>query len=296
MQFVVGGRVDYTDLLADKLTFSPRATLTIEASPVTNFSVAGGVYRQLPGLLWLEADPRNHDLQPARVDQFVLGVEHLPRADLRLRLEGFLKRYADYPASVDRPYLVLANVGGGYGGSEDNFASFGLDHLVSAGKGRARGIEFLLQKKLSEIPLYGIMSLTWAQTLFAPIDGVERPGAYDQEVIGSLSGGYRFNERWEVSARFRVATGRPYTPFNDDGTQDVAQLYGERLDPFHSLDLRVDRRWSFERWNLIVYLDVQNVYNNKYVSGYRWNARERKAEPIQSSIGVIPTLGVSAEF
>ena len=50
------------------------------------------------------------------LDQYILGVEHLLQADLKVRVEGFMKEYNDYPASMDRPYLVLANTGGGYRG------------------------------------------------------------------------------------------------------------------------------------------------------------------------------------
>jgi hypothetical protein len=154
----------------------------------------------------------------------------------------------------------------------------------------------LLQKKPDDVPLYGILSVTWSRTRFAALDGIDRPGAFDQRLVISTSGGYRFNEQWEASMRFRYASGRPLTPFNPDGTQAISALYSERLKAFHALDLRGDRRWNFERWNLVVYLDIQNVYNNRYVSALRWNAREQRVEGNQANIGIIPSIGVSAEF
>jgi hypothetical protein len=235
-------------------------------------------------------------MSASRVDQYVLGLEHLLRADLKVRVEGFYKDYRDYPASVDRPYLVMANTGGGFGGSEDNFASFGLDHLVSEGRGSSYGVDLLVQKKMSEIPLYGIFSLTLSRAQFIPLDGVERVGRYDQRVLMNLSGGYKFDDRWEASLRVRYGTGRPYTPFNSDGSQDVSRLYSERLKPYHALDVRVDRRWNFTRWNLIVYVDIQNLYNLKYASSPRWDPRTGQAVQDESGIGILPSIGVSAEF
>jgi hypothetical protein len=167
---------------------------------------------------------------------------------------------------------------------------------VSEGKGRSFGIEFLAQKKLSEIPLYGIASLTLSKTRFTGLDGVERPSAFDQQVLITLSGGYRFDERWEGSAKFRFASGQPYTPFNSNGTQNVASYNSGRVKSAHSLDVRVDRRWNFSTWNLIAYIDIQNIYNNKFAGQVRWNAREQKAEFDESSIGLLPTIGVSAEL
>ena len=292
----LGGRFDYFSLIDAGTSLSPRASLSYNLSSVTTFSASAGVYRQSPSYIWLVANESNRGLRAARADQYILSVEHLFAADLRLRLEGFLKRYRDYPASLDRPYLVLANTGGGFGGADENYASFGFDRLVSAGTGYSRGVELLLQKKMSEVPLYVVLSITGMRTLFTPTDGVERPGAFDQRAIVNLSGGYRFDERWEASMKFRFASGQPYTPFKANGTQDVASYNSLRLKNAHSLDVRVDRRWNFTAWNLIAYIDIQNVYNNKFSGGVRWNAREQKAEFDESAIGILPSIGISAEF
>jgi hypothetical protein len=291
----LGGRIDYFGVIDRKLYFSPRGSLGYNLSPQTSLTLSVGLYHQFPSYVWLVGTPVNTSLDAIRVEQYILGVEHLPLADVKLRVEAFAKRYRDYPASVDRTYLVMANTGGGYAGAEDNFASFGLDHLVSAGLGRSYGVEFLAQKKLSEIPLYGLVSITLSDARFTPLDGKERPGAYDQRAIANVSGGYRFDERWEASLRFRFATGRPYTPYNPDGTQDPSRYNSGRLENTHSLDVRVDRRWNFAGWALIAYVDIQNVYNNTIVTGVRWNEREQKVE-FNESIGILPSIGISGEF
>ena len=76
----------------------------------------------------------------------------------------------------------------------------------------------------------------------------------------------------------------------------AADFNGGRLSDFHSLDVRVDRRWSFSNWNLIAYIDIQNVYNRKNAQGYRLNPRNNMVESTGGSIGILPTIGVSAEF
>ncbi len=292
----VGARIDYFSLINTKTYLSPRASLAYDLTPVTTLTASAGVYRQSPSYVWLVANEKNHLLRAGRADQYIFSIDHLLDVDLRVRLEGFYKDYRNYPASVNRPYLVLANTGGGFGGSDENFASFGFDELVSAGRGRSRGVEFLIQKKLSDTPLYGLVSATLMRTTFTALDGIERPGAFDQEFIINMSAGYRFNERWEASMKVRFATGQPYTPFNLNGTQDVSAYNTLRVKSAHSLDVRVDRRWNFSAWNLIVYLDIQNVYNNKFSGGVRWNAREQRSEFNESAIGILPSIGVSAEF
>lgn len=297
-QFVLtlGGRLDFFDLIKTKFYAAPRASIAYEWTPLTTLTASAGVYYQNPSYIWLVSNPRNKSLKAIRANQYILGVEHLLRADLKVRVEGFLKKYGNYPASLTRHYLVLANTGGGFGGSEDNFASYGLDPLVSDGTGRSYGVELLLQKKLSEVPLYGLASLTLSRNAFTALDGIERTGAFEQQVILNLTAGYQFDERWEASMKFRYATGQPYTPFTSTGAQNVAEYNSLHVQAGHGLDIRVDRRWNFTGWNLIAYVDVQNVYNNKNSGSVRWNVREQRVESNENSIGILPSIGVNAEF
>jgi hypothetical protein len=290
-----GVRADYFDLIADQWAFSPRLATSLMLSPRLSLNGSVGRYHQAPSLVWLASNPYNRDLEQIRADHYIAGLEYLLRDDTRISIEAYTKRYADVPASSQQEFLVLSNTGAGFGGSEQNFGSFGLDSLRSDGRGRSYGIEVLVQKKLSESPLYGTLSLSLNRAEYAGIDGIYRDGAYDQRFIGNLTGGYVFNETWELAAKFRVVTGRPYTPFNTDGTQDPSLYHTERLPTDHSLDLRLDRRWFFGGWNLITYIDIQNIYNRKSYQIPRYNARTGEIER-RNEIGIFPTLGISAEF
>ncbi len=295
LRITAGIRGDYFDGISSKFYVSPRfaAALMLDEISTLNFSL--GRYSQSPSYIWLIADPSNRNLSFVKVTQTVLGYERMLQEDIKMKVEGFYKKYGDYPSSVLRPYLVLANTGAGFGGGDDNFSSFGLEPLVSAGSGDVHGIEFSLQKKSSEIPGYGILSITWSESNFRGLDNVKHPAAYGQNWIVNLSGGYIFNKKWEASFRFRFATGTPYTPFNSDGSQSVSNYNSVRFSPVHSLDLRVDRRWDFEKWALITYLDIQNVYNNKDSFYIRWDYRTGTVDR-RSSIGLLPSIGVSLEF
>ena len=211
-----------------------------------------------------------------QVNQFVFGFDQRISADALLKVEAFYKDYNNYPTSTVRPYLVLANTGAGFSGSDDNFSSFGLEPLVDAGFGKARCVELSIQKKVSDIPYYGIFSFTYSQADYSSLDGIERSGSYDHNWLINLSGGYKFNEYWEVSSKFRFASGKPYTPFNSDGTQSIINYNTARMKSSHSLDVRADKRWYFSGWTLITYIDIQNIYNQKNNSGIRWDRRELK--------------------
>ncbi len=296
---VTGGlRADYYDFIDDGFRLSPRLGATWQVARNTSLRGSVGRYVQPPSYIWLIGDPGNPEtLTPIVSDQVTLGVEQLLRPDLRLQLEGYYKRYEDYPARVFRPQAVLSP-----SGFEDatNDIPFGLEPLLSIGTGSSYGAELFLQKKLSEIPLYGLLSLSLSRAEYASIEGVDRPGTYDTRFIGSVSTGWRINPKWEVSGKFRIATGLPTTPFitsgPDTGQRDWT-LYnqGERFPTFNALDLRVDRRFSFRSWQLEVYLDVQNVYGRNNISAVRWDPRVDEPE-FNESLGVLPTIGINVEF
>lgn len=290
-----GLRGDYFDAIKDEISISPRfsASYLFTDDLTVNFST--GIYHQSPSYIWLAAYKSNNSLKQVRVDQYVAGIEYKIRQDLRFKTEGFYKVYSDYPASKLRSYLVMVNTGTGFGGSDDNFASFGLDPLVSKGKGTVKGAEVSLQKKASDSPAYGLISMTYSKADFTAIDGISRSGNFDQNFLLNIFGGYIFNEKWEANFKFRLATGRPYTPFNADGTQSVSNYNTKRFISSHSFDVRVDRRWNFDGWNLISYIDIQNIYNHKNPSGIRWDYRENKPEE-NKDIGLLPSIGISVEF
>jgi hypothetical protein len=291
----LGLRFDYFNPLDKSSYFSPRFSASYSIDELTDINLSAGLYYQSPSYIWLAVGNNRKTLKDIKAVQYIAGIDRKLSDAAILKIEGYYKKYSDYPASLIRPYLVLANTGAGFAGSDDNYSSFGLEPLASLGKGFARGVELSVQKKFSNEPYYGIASLTYNQSKYAAIDGIERTGSYDQTWIFNISGGYKFNDYWEASMKFRYSTAKPYTPFNPDGTQNIADYNTLRTSPNNSLDVRVDKRWFFESWTLITYIDLQNIYNNKNTSGVRWNARERKAEN-SSSIGLLPSIGISAEF
>jgi hypothetical protein len=260
-----------------------------------NISASAGRYYQAPSYIWLVANPTNRNLSFVGTDQYIVGTDCMLQTDTKISLEGYVKQYFDYPVSLTRPYLVLANTGAGFGGTDEGFASFGLDPLESLGRGQAHGLELSAQKKLSEIPCYGTISISYNETEFTALDGITRPSSFDQKWILNIGGGYVLNEKWEFGAKFRFYTGRPYTPYAPNGIQLTSLYNSERIDANHSLDVRIDRRWSFGNWTLDTYIDIQNIYNRKPVDVPQYNTRTGIAGQ-DASIGILPSIGVSAEF
>jgi hypothetical protein len=292
-KLTLGGRLDYYNYIEEKMSISPRATFIYQVNEVTAFSVSGGRYFQAPSYIWLMGDANNYKMKPIQADQIVLAFDHTPLQEVKVQVETYYKQYKNYPGRVWRPDALYAP-----GGFDDLTADipFGLEPLNNEVEGYSRGVEIFIQKKLSEIPLYGLMSLTFGETKFTTPNGTERYSSYDTRFIGNLSLGYRITDDWEISGKFRISTGAPTTPFLVNGTKDWKNFNeGDRLPIFHSLDLRVDKRWNLSSIYVITYLDIQNVYSQKNVSGIVWDYRNQK-EIYQSSLGILPTIGVSFEM
>ncbi len=291
----LGFRIDYFNPLKNQFYFSPRFSASYKLNDFSNLNFSAGIYYQSPSYIWLSTNNNLKNLKDLKTDQFILGIDRDLREDLQINLEGFVKVYSNYPASINRQYLVLANTGAGFSGSDDGFASFGIEPLAGGGKGISKGLEMSIQKKLSEIPFYGIASLTFSKTEFTALDGIKRPGSYDQEWIINFSGGYKFNKYWETSFKFSYASGKPYTPFNSDGIRNSDKYNSLRLPANHSLNMRADKRWFFDDWVLITYIDIQNIYNHKNISTLRWDERTQSIDE-STSFGILPSIGISAEF
>ncbi len=293
-----GGRVDGYGYLDGAVRAAPRASLSYRAGERGTVTLAGGRYWQAPPLLWLVGDPSNPAaLRPFRADHLVASAATELRRDLRLQVEGYVKRYAHYPARVFRPRAVYQPAG-----FDDATADIplGLEPLRSEGTGRVWGIDVVLQKRLSESPFYGVLSTSYNNSRFTALEGVEVRGAFDAPFTGSLLLGWRPSAAWEVSGRARAAAGLPVTPYIIEGPNAGRLDYtryneGGRYPAFVSVDLRVDRRWTVRRTQLIGYLDVQNANGRRNVSFYQWDPRTRSVQT-QEFLAVLPSIGLTWEF
>jgi hypothetical protein len=131
----------------------------------------------------------------------------------------------------------------------------------------------------------------------------ERLFDFDQTHILTLAVHVNLPRGWEAGARFRYVSGNPYTPrigglYNADAdtyTPIPGAINSIRLPAFQQLDVRVDKTWTFERWLLDAYLDVQNVYNYDNVEGIRYSYDFLRQVPL-TGLPILPALGVRAKF
>jgi outer membrane receptor for ferrienterochelin and colicin len=270
-----GIRIDANSLEnseADPLKqFSPRLGASYALSDKWNVSASYGIYYRLPSYTQLAY------VQPgtATTDAFinlgkyiksthaVAGFEFLPDSKLRFTVEGFYKRYRNYPVSI-LDGISIANKG-------TEFGAIGNEPIVQQGKGTTYGIELFAQQKLSGRS-FGILSYTWYQSKFSGLDGKLIPAAWDNGHLLSITWGYKFKRNWELGVKFRLQGSAPFTPYDmiqsqlnyltlGTGVFDYNNTNTLSLKAFNASDIRIDKKWNFRRFTVDVFLDIQNWYS-----------------------------------
>ena len=271
----LGARTDFADYSAqlnnpaDQL--SPRFSLALNITPSLSFNFNMGRYYQLPAYTVLGYRDstntlvnRNNKVTYITNDHLVAGFEYNTKINTKITVEGFYKIYDKYPFAL-RDSISLANLGGDYG-------VIGNEPVTSISKGRAYGLEFMIQQKLYK-GFYGIIAYTLVKSEFEDKHNNYKPSAWDNGNIVSLTFGKKFKHDWEAGIKWRYQGGSPYTPIdvttssiktvwdvNGRGLPDYNRLNSVRLKAFHQLDWRVDKKFFFKKWSLDVYFDMQNSY------------------------------------
>ncbi|WP_372754471.1 TonB-dependent receptor plug domain-containing protein, partial [Labilibaculum sp.] len=252
------------DLLA---TLSPRVALSYEFFDDWKLKASAGRYFKLPPYTILGYKQNNlfvnKNVDYTQSDHYVLGIERILGPASNVSVEGFYKQYHDYPVSLS-DQVSLANKGA-------DFEVLGNEEVKTIGKGRAYGMEFLFQQKLSH-RFYGIFSYTFFYSEFTGLDGGDYlPSLWDSRHLISFTGGYKLKKNWEISARYRFAGETPYVPVDLEETTrlypdivlDYSRLGEEKLDVFSQLDVRIDKKWNFKKLSFELFLEIQNLLMSK---------------------------------
>lgn len=265
----------FSTVMANPLTqISPRLSASFALTGEVNLNASVGRYYQLPSYTSLGLRDndgnfvnRDNKLKYIAADHIVGGVELIPDERLQFTLEGFYKSYSDYPFSV-ADQVPLSTKSAGYG-------IFGNEALVSTSVGRAYGLELMGRARDFE-GLNMVFAYTFVRSEFEGTDGKYIPTAWDNRHLISVTATKKIGKSWDAGFRWRYVGGAPYTPYDTDkssyidawnvsgqGYLDYNRFNSERLKGFSQLDIRIDKQFYFDRWSLMLYLDVQNVYNFK---------------------------------
>lgn len=269
LSLTVGGRVAHYDQTS-RYYVEPRASFILAVSDRVRFKGAFGDYHQFVNRVvnenvtegardfWLLADGDLVDVQGAR--HYVLGASYETR-DLLLDAEVYRKNLdglSEFSLRFQRNRTVEPT------------------NLFFTGTGTARGLELLAQRKLGRFTGWVSYTLAEIEHQFPGLnDGEPFPALHDQthelKMIGTVGAG-----RWNFSATWALASGRPYTApeseysieLLDGSTQSyihVGEKNDLRLPAYHRLDLAAHYQFSFGALRGDVGVSVFNLYDHRNV-------------------------------
>ncbi len=315
---------NYSSYMSNPLDqFSPRASVSYTLLPSITLNGSAGRFYQLPPYTTLGYRDSNdvtvnrgNGLTYIQADHLVGGLEWKVSSTVRASIEYFYKEYDNYPVAVTDG-ISLASKGADYGVTGD-------EEVVPVGSGYSRGFEILLQKR-SAGGLNYLLSYTRVISRFSDIDGHMLPSSWDNDHLLTITLTKSFKKNWDAGFKWRYAGALPYTPLDIELSElkdawdlkgreylDYSRFNSERLEPFHQLDVRVDKSYYFNKFSLALYLDIQNLYNFQSKNAPRlMQQRDANDQPLlqgtnperymlkelQTTTGtVLPTIGIIVEF
>jgi hypothetical protein len=295
------------DLIEDKLIFSPnlrldyfegnkefyvqpRGGLRYNISNEFAVSFNTGVYYQPNTPQNLALGTGNPDINPSNSVHYSLRFSR----DFRdgrtdgLTMTGgvFYKKLKD---------LVIAS-----SGTITRDGALVSERINNGGTGDVQGIETLFRYKWERS--FFSLGYTYTKSRRRDNGGAEYRAQQDQTHNLNFSGNYNW-DNYSLTSRLRYVTGLPYTTITGGVYYENGDVYvpiqgarlSECLNDFWQLDLRLDRKWIYDTWILSVYLDIQNVTNNKNEFGNAYSFDYSQSEP-STGLPILPTFGVRGEF
>ncbi|NNE20128.1 MAG: TonB-dependent receptor [Myxococcales bacterium] len=282
-ELILGLRVDYFGDI-DAFAVDPRVTTIFTVRPDMRVKLGVGIFSQPPEFQESDASIGNPNLDPIQAVHVGAGWEYDPIPGFRFGVEGFYKYLWDRAIQTpngEAPFYVTGGIGRIYG------AEFSANFRPATGR-----------------KYFGYLSYTLSRS--ERKDGPEEPWRlfdFDQTHILTAAFVYKFPRNWEIGGTFRLVSGNPNTPVIGsvyDALSDVfipidGRVNSLRNPLFHELNVRVQKEWIFKGWQLALFLDIRNAYNQQNQEGIIYNFDFTQQSPLLG-LPIIPSLGVRGQL
>jgi len=328
LRFTTGIRTDYFSANKEWV-FSPRFNFQYDLNRITTMHFAYGRHYQFPPYFIMLQHKLNENLTAKNTDQFVVGLEHFFAKYLRGSLEVYYKKYNDiysnyYWTNPSEQYPdTLAHVGQWL--NEGEAKSYGVELFLQ--KKLSRNWHGILSYAWSHSEAKDVRNLFGSSNFSEK----EQEGSwydwdYDMRHKLTLIGGWKkklYKENWynnaksklwfkllgplnplsdeiELSFRYAYNSGRPFTEkiyspelFNWI-TSENADWNNKRYPDYNRLDIMFLQRHHFKNVNLVVYIDIMNIFNTDNI--WDWSYKEDGTKKEVWQYKTFPVGGVTLEF
>ncbi|MCR9290285.1 MAG: TonB-dependent receptor [Bacteroidetes bacterium] len=280
----------------------PRAALTYLLSDKIKLKAAWGKYHQFANRIVRE------DIQQGSRDFWLLADdEQVPISSSIHNIAGISYETSNWLFDVEAYYKTLDGlseystrfVPSGFGSNQ----TIAFEEFFHTGTGIAKGIEFLIQRKVGKFTGWAGYTLGEVKYDFDAFG--DEPFFANQDVTHELKliGNYKLGS-FSLAATFVYATGKPYTAPTGyyelqllDGTTsnffEISDKNAVRFDDYHRLDLS----GTYDFTKVSVGLSLTNIYNRKNTWYNEYDVIEGELlETKVSLLGFTPSLFFTWSF
>ncbi len=308
LQVLPGIRSSYFEL-SKNIYFEPRATVSYNLTDKLTLKTAYGKYYQFANRVTRE------DILSGSKDFWILADGNsVPISSAVHYIAGISYESKSYVFSAEAYYKLIHNLT--EYSLRINASPMGInyDENFFNGYGYSKGIEFLLQKNSGNFNGWVSYTLGEAKNHFDVYSDKYFPADQDVTHEFKIVGLYNYR-RWDFSANWIFATGRPYTAPSgaysitllDGSTQDyftVTSKNSLRLPDYHRLDISANYKLylgSHDDKNRqeIGYIGFSlfNVYNRKNIWYKQYAIESGKViETNVTYLGITPNITISLRF
>ena len=267
----------------DENLVSPRLGFNYEISPQLRLSATTGIFYESPSNLARAADPDNFDLESEKLTHFGLGFNYRLSDNLNLLVEAY---YQD----LDNRLVESGRTN---------------NRISNDGEGTNTGVDVVLTRRFAERWSADFV-YSWNRYR---VDDKDGRGEYDWDFnrahFVSVGGRWEITDRWQIAARWKYGSGQPTYRFTAHAdvlapnlpvrySQERTALNVDRGDAFHSLDVRVDYRRPIGPVDLVLFVDVLNLYGGP--AGLQPEFNILTGEIIDEEEETLPLLGFTVEY
>jgi hypothetical protein len=269
MNVMLGARISMQDY-SDRWQFAPRAAISYQFSDKITTKLAYGWYYQPDAFQKMRTYQNQSRLEanPEKSIHYVGSLIYSHDNDAQMTLDVYLK---DYRRLNDDFRFDFFNRIEGVGI---------VDKPFHTRNGYAAGLDLFMRKRYLKNNLFSVAySLSYSR--INDYLGETTPRDLDRTFSVTLNNIWNFKNNVTFSTIWRYHTGDPFTSsivrLVGDSTVENSRVFyitetknGRRLPAFHSLDLKLEKKWILDSWFIITYINVINALDHKNIRQYAW--------------------------
>lgn len=205
----INGGVHFSSFFVNEKTyysFQPRISARVAITDKISFKAGYAHMAQYMHLLTSSGITQSSDL-------WVPATENIaPQQSIQSSLGTAVALSEDYLLEVEGYYKTMDNVIEYKNGASFLDAHSDWEKKIAAGKGKAYGVELFVEKKRGKLTGFVGYTLSWSNRFFEEINfGKTFPFRYDRRHDISVTGKYKFNEKWSLNVNWSFYTGNAVT-------------------------------------------------------------------------------------